>query len=65
MMGLTGAYVLRFVLQGNGRCLVEISVAELFDSISGNIMAQEGDQLRVWEVRVRLWSFVPVRPNHA
>jgi len=38
---------------GNSRCLVEIQVPELFDSTSGNIMAQEGDQQRVWEARVR------------
>ncbi len=37
--------------QGNAGCLVEILVPELWDSTSGNIMSQEGDQQRVWEAR--------------
>ena len=37
---------------GRSECMVEILVPELFDTTSGNIMAQEGDQQRVWEVRV-------------
>jgi hypothetical protein len=45
-----GATTAAAIRGGNPRCLVEISVAELFDSSSGNIMAQEGDQLRVWEL---------------
>ena len=45
-----GATTAAAISGGNPRCLVEISVAELFDSTSGNIMAQEGDQLRVWEL---------------
>ena len=45
-----GATTAAAINAGNPRCLVEISVSELFDSTSGNIMAQEGDQLRVWEL---------------
>jgi hypothetical protein len=38
---------------GVSECLVEILVPELFDTTSGNIMAQEGDQQRVWEARTK------------
>jgi len=37
--------------QGCLRALVEVQVPELFDVLSGNIMAEEGDQQRVWEAR--------------
>jgi hypothetical protein len=30
---------------------VEVQVPELFDVLSGNIMAEDGDQQRVWEAR--------------
>lgn len=41
----------RVQTQGCLRALVEVQVPELFDVLSGNIMAEEGDQQRVWEAR--------------
>jgi hypothetical protein len=37
--------------------LVEILVPELWDSTSGNIMSQEGDQQRIWEARTHTHTF--------
>lgn len=38
------------IQQGQRECLVELLVPELFDSVSGSIMASSGDQQRQWEL---------------
>ena len=59
------AGVVRFVKEGEGRdvvgvrkCVVELVLPELFGSMRGNVMAREGDQMRVYDLCKRLVSAV-------
>ena len=38
------------IAQGSLGNLVELRIPELWDPISGNVMAEAGDQLKVWEI---------------